>query len=187
MRVYTVQPVFFGNKLSGHCHFPINDCSLILQWLLLGHSLFQRWRVVAVFFFTEKVSRNVQGLIQFFLQQCPPIVCYIGQCLTAVCYSIFTLVCHSSIHCQAQCPTTCPTDSLSLDPTPSGQRGDNLMKIAGVQRFQRLPQCNNFKHQEQLRSIFTFVQSSILFHSLSSFLLSISMKSCTREYIIILS
>ena len=48
-------PCFISNKQSGHCHFPINDCSLILYRLLFGHSLFKRWQVVAdFFFFTEK-------------------------------------------------------------------------------------------------------------------------------------
>ena len=53
-------PCFISNKQSGHCHFPINDCSLILYRLLFGHSLFKRWQVVADFFFLQKkVSRNV--------------------------------------------------------------------------------------------------------------------------------
>ena len=50
----------------------------------------------------------------------------------------------SSVGPSGQCPATCLT-SFSLDPTPSGQRGDNLMKIARVQQFQRLPGCNDFK------------------------------------------
>ena len=64
-------PCFISNQHSGHCHFPINDCSLILYRLLFRHSLFKGWQVVAVFFFLQKkVFRNVlPGLnTVFFLQ-----------------------------------------------------------------------------------------------------------------------